>query len=1070
MRIRNAFSCLMLVNCLCAAACDAMAQGQPPSVDKFAEIGARQTDYRNRNLVETPPPALVRRVLPLDASGTPSAFQPGPKITTAEQLRAELERQRAAHAPFLKDLAPPLEDARLRVPLSSFDWRIESAEDRADFAATLAGQGKWQRVKIPHYGGPLGQAVTYYRTAFELTRAMLDKGAVLVRFKGVDYKAHVFVNGALLGSHEGLFAPFEFDFTVHARPGKNFLLVKVENDFTMLGNSPDQGNFGAPQIEGDKIGAGTSPGWDEPEVGWHACPPGMGIYQDVTIEARRPTHVHDVFVRPLPEEGKAEAWIEVFSPDYVAGPSNPSPGHDPKKVAIEVSVYGQNFPATVLRGKILAPLGSENPGAEVKQRVNVSVEHGVNCHKIPLAIPRPRCWEPGSPWLYQLQVRLLDDKGHVLDTAKQQFGMRSFRMEYVKEPKGRMYLNGKGVKLRGINTMGSYQQCVMRKDWQQLIDDILLAKITHVNYMRLTDTPVQPEIYDYCDRLGLMLQTDLPMFAQVKRNQFCEVVRQAEEMERLVRSHPSNIMLAYIDEPFPNASGAPYRNLTRPELTNLFAAADMVVRMANPDRVIKAVDGDYDPPGPGLPDNHCYPAWYNGHGVELGALHKGHWLRVKPGWVYGCGEFGAEGLDSVALMRKHYPKAWLPQTADEEKRWSPSQIPGAQTGDMHYNFFETPQTLAEWVQRSQSHQAWATRLMTEAFRRDGRMHSFAIHLFIDAFPASWMKSIMDCDRQPKPAWFAYREALMPLAVSLRTDRRAFFAGEPIELEAWVCNDLNTAPRDAKLHYQIECDGKVLQTGSTAVSVPVLNSAYQGTLRFQSPTVSARTAVTVRLGLLDAGGQVLHDTSLALDIFQREEVKLRRMYVIGDAKGKAAQLAESLGVKPVFGGPMRAGDAILIDDMSAFAKVEAQIGQAVHEGARAVFLNLKEGKYRMGGSDVVVGGANGDPMMGCKSTGLHFVSRATGHRLVEGFRPDDFKFWYNAQLDRPSPLLTCPCFKADGWEPILLSFNAMAAGSKADGKGQWCVCQIELADRTVGNPVAAVFARRLLAQASPVHSH
>ena len=211
--------------------------------------------------------------------------------------------------------------------------------------------------------------------------------------------------------------------------------------------------------------------------------------------------------------------------------------------------------------------------------------------------------------------------------------------------------------------------------------------------------------------------------------------------------------------------------------------------------MIKAVDGDYQPPGPGLPDNHCYCGWYNGHGVDLGLLHKGYWQQVKPGWVYGCGEFGAEGLDPVPLMRQRYPKHWLPQTAqDEERRGRPHKIPAAQTGDRHHLWFETPHTLAEWVGRSQAHQAWATRLMTEAFRRDRRMHSFAVHLFIDAFPDGWMKAVLDCQRNPKPAWFAYHDVLTPLAVNLRGDRHSFFAGEPIELEAWVCNDRDDAPR------------------------------------------------------------------------------------------------------------------------------------------------------------------------------------------------------------------------------------------------------------------------------------
>ena len=58
---------------------------------------------------------------------------------------------------------------------------------------------------------------------------MLDAGGLFVHFGGVDYQAHVFVNGAYLGSHEGFFAPFEFEFTDYAREGENSLLIQVEN-------------------------------------------------------------------------------------------------------------------------------------------------------------------------------------------------------------------------------------------------------------------------------------------------------------------------------------------------------------------------------------------------------------------------------------------------------------------------------------------------------------------------------------------------------------------------------------------------------------------------------------------------------------------------------------------------------------------------------------------------------------------------------------------------------------------------------------------------------------------------
>jgi hypothetical protein len=181
-----------------------------------------------------------------------------------------------------------------------------------------------------------------------------------------------------------------------------------------------------------------------------------------------------------------------------------------------------------------------------------------------------------------------------------------------------------------------------------------------------------------------MTQTDLPLFGVLRRNQFCEAMRQAGEMEQLVRNHPCNIMVSYINEPSPNAQDKPHRHLLRDELEAFFTAADTAVRLANPDRVIKPVDGDYDPPAPSLPDNHCYCGWYNGHGVDLGKLHKGYWQKVKPGWAYGCGEFGAEGLDNLNVMQKYYPKDWLPKDSKEEWNWSPNSIIQAQTGRFQY--------------------------------------------------------------------------------------------------------------------------------------------------------------------------------------------------------------------------------------------------------------------------------------------------------------------------------------------------------------------------------------------------
>ena len=1013
-----------------------------PRCDLFAAIAADATrqpqpaSLRRETLIEPGPPELPPRSLPAASADLNAAFTPPPKLDNAEKLAAALADLRAQMTPFLRELAPPLPQTRVRVPLEEFDWRVQTAADQADFANVLAGRGAWERVRIPHYGGPLGRATTLYRTVFSVSEAMLARGAIFLCCQGIDYRAHLFLNGAYLGAHEGFFAPFAFDGTASARVGDNVLVVRVENDAICMGN--DSWGADGHLYEGDKLYAATGPGYDDPEVGWHHCPPGMGIYQDIFVEARAPLHIHDIFVRPLLAEEAAEAWIEVYNCDRLRRPCR-----------IELSLYGHNFEETVFVDQPYALAGPAGPG--------------INYYRLPIAIPRPRVWDLDAPWLYQLQVRLLSDAGEVLDVGTRAFGMRSFTMDETGDPKGMFYLNGRPIRLRGANGMGHMQQCVIRCDWDQLRDDILLARLCHMNYFRLTQRPVQSEIYDFCDRLGMLTQTDLPLFGVLRRNQFAEAVRQAEEMERLVRPHPCNILVTYMNEPFPHGQGKLHRHLSRPELESFFLAADQAVRLANPDRVIKAVDGDYDPPGPGLPDNHCYCGWYNGHGVDLGRLHKGYWQKVKPGWFYGCGEFGAEGLDPAPLMRARYPASWLPQTPAEEAAWTPDRIIGAQTGRFHYMWFDTQHHLTDWVAASQSHQAWVTRLMAEAFRRDARMVSFAIHLFIDAFPSGWMKAIMDVERQPKPAYFAYREALTPLLANLRSDRWAFWAGEGMVFEAWICNDREEAPVDARLHYQLEVDGRVQLAGRAEAQIPLCSSAFQGFLRLPAPTVAARTPATVRLAIMAADGEILHDTALTVEVFPTLPPYDRRVAGVGASDGTAVRLARALGATIIDWQALRPGDAILVD--GAHPEAGERLAEAAAQGATVLLLGLPAGTHTILGERVAV--------TPCGMNPRHFVSRATGHPLVADLAPADLRFWYDEDAGYVTPLLAT-AFTAPDWTPILRTGNgdwagnwapALAAAERRHGAGVVRICQVALAGRIASNPAAALLARRLLSPIS-----
>ncbi len=1038
------------------------------SSDVYAAIATAHLSNRDDALVEQLPVPIPARALPLDPSGR-AAFKPERKRDTEAQLRADLALMRKSMASFLADRAPELDTGRITTPLKSFNWRIETPDDRTHFAGTLAGEGEWKKVAIPHFGPPLGRAVTYYRTSFRVTRDMLKRGAVFAHFNGVDYKAHVFVNGAFVGSHEGFFAPFEFDITAHVTQGANTLLVKVENDAINMGQ-PD----GFTETEGDKIYAASGPGYDDPEFGWHHCPPGMGIYQDVTIEARARVFISDLFVRPLNILGDAEVWIELFNCDTQS-----------HAVHFDLSLYGQNFRKTVFTKQRHTPVTVEIQGhGDVEKNLQKQTPQlagpGVNYYRIPIHIGEPRLWDNVSPWLYQLQARLVTDAAlgggnagaDPIDAQKVQFGLRTFVQAEDSKPKGKFFLNNMEIRLRGANSMGWEQRSIMRGEWDQLIDDILLAKLCHMNFFRITQRPVQKAFYEYCDRLGMMAQSDLPLFGCLRRNQLVEAVRQAQEMERLVRSNASSIMVSYINEPFPNGMSKPHRHLTRPEMEDFFDMASRAIRIANPDRVIKYVDGDYDPPATGgMPDNHCYSGWYLGHAIDLGKLNKGYWLAVKPGWQYGCGEFGSEGLEAAETMWHHYPREWLPASKDPAAAWTPDGISMAQTGRFHFLWFETQNTLPDWIEASQQHQAWVVRLMTEAFRRDARMNTFAWHLFIDAWPAGWMKTLVDVDRHPKHAFFAYRDALSPLLVSLRTDRWRYWSGETVEMEAWLCNDSIEVRVGTMLRYQLEIDGKVVASGIDDVVSASCSSKALGLLRFTLPETEQRRLGAIRAQWIDEIGHVLHESVQPFDIFPQisdsghHPVHHKAVAIIEatDTNGTSAALLAQLGITPTPIEELPFDGVVLIDNPASYEHHRVSIDTLVHAGATAIMLEWPAGHYAIGDDNItLMPGGMGSP---------HFVSRGTGHPLVSDYAVNDFKFWYDDAVGYVTPLLDVVVDPMPpGWRAILNSGNGTwqsgwravpAVMEKQSGAGMYRLCQIKLVDRVKSNPPAASFARRLL---------
>ena len=123
-----------------------------------------------------------------------------------------------------------------------------------------------------------------YRKNFELSQEELS-GRVLLHFGAVDYKASVYVNGTLVGSHKGGYTSFCFDITKHVAPGPNTLFVAVKDDVRS-----------SLQPKGKQAHLYASSGCDYTRT--------TGIWQTVWLEFVPERHIQSAKYYPDPANGK----------------------------------------------------------------------------------------------------------------------------------------------------------------------------------------------------------------------------------------------------------------------------------------------------------------------------------------------------------------------------------------------------------------------------------------------------------------------------------------------------------------------------------------------------------------------------------------------------------------------------------------------------------------------------------------------------------------------------------------------------------------------------------------------
>ena len=366
----------------------------------------------------------------------------------------------------------------------------------------------WEVVSIPHglellpeeaSGNINYQGRAWYRKNFSVPANLKDK-KVYLHFEGIMGKSRIWLNGKLLKEHFNGYLPIIADVTED-------LNFEMENTLSICADNSDDPSFlpGKPQQALDFTYFG-------------------GIYRDCFLIAHNQVHITDANYEDEIAGGGVFIHYPFVSED---------------KAEIGVKIHLRNESSGLFKGKLMLTL-RDISGKEISRGVrNLSLRKDkANYYDVNLYVECPKLWTPDSPILHQLEIKLVDGNGILIDGMLQKVGIR--KIEY----RGRdgLYLNNKPYrdKLIGVNRHQEFAiignalpNSLHWRDAKKLRD-------AGVRIIRCTQYPHDPAFLDACDEFGILtvlavagwqFWNDEPIFAQ-------RVYSDIRNMVRRDRNHP----------------------------------------------------------------------------------------------------------------------------------------------------------------------------------------------------------------------------------------------------------------------------------------------------------------------------------------------------------------------------------------------------------------------------------------------------------------------------------------------------------------------------------------------------
>ena len=296
----------------------------------------------------------------------------------------------------------------------------------------------------------------WYRTQFRVPgkwKKKIEHGDLQLNFGAVDWEATIWVNGQLVGHHQGGYTAFTCSMGKEVKFDEDNEIILKVLDATDTGFQP----CGKQRSQARGI--------------WYT--PVSGIWQTVWME---PVPSHPVTqVINIADIGHHSAQLTLCG------------GHQGYSAQVKVLYKGKKVTQAD------AAFGTENA-------------------MLTLALPgQLHLWTPDEPSLYDLEITVKDAKGKTIDRFVSYMAMREFGTARDDQGHVRFTLNGKEIFQFGLLDQGWWPDGLYTAPSPEaLYYDIDQTKSWGYNLIR-KHVKVEPELwYAHCDRVGIIVWQDMP--------------------------------------------------------------------------------------------------------------------------------------------------------------------------------------------------------------------------------------------------------------------------------------------------------------------------------------------------------------------------------------------------------------------------------------------------------------------------------------------------------------------------------------------------------------------------------